>query len=103
MGVFCSIHNSPKKKRLRNKIKHKVIPKKILSKGEQVYLGDDLRDVFQRLFDWIFSHVPLKSGDICDQVHCNPNKTDQHSKGSLLLILHAGCKNIGEMFCFIVV
>lgn len=32
------------------------------------YLGDDLRDVFQWLFDWILCHVPLKSGDIGDEV-----------------------------------
>lgn len=31
-------------------------------------LGDDLRDVLQRLFDRIFSHVPLKPGDVGDQV-----------------------------------
>lgn len=34
------------------------------------YLGDDLGDVFQRLFDGVFGHVPLKSGDISDQVDC---------------------------------
>lgn len=41
------------------------------------YLGDDLRDVFQWLFDWIFSHVPLKSCNISDQVNCKwGKKTD---------------------------
>lgn len=34
------------------------------------YLGDDLGDVLQRLFDGVLGHVPLKSGDISNQVNC---------------------------------
>lgn len=34
------------------------------------YLGDNLGDVFQRLFDGVLGHVPLKSGDISNQVNC---------------------------------
>lgn len=68
------------------------------------YLGDDLGDVFQRLFDGVFGHVPLKPGDISDQVDCKGEKKSSTLSSSIstdpyVWITHLMIHNL-LCFCF---
>lgn len=69
------------------------------------YLGDDLGDVFQRLFDGVFGHVPLKSGDISDQVDCEGENKSSTLSSSIstdpyVWITHLIIHNL-SCFCFL--